>query len=217
MGESPQYYNRYLLRTGLEEFHMRNSTERTRRLTTAALLAALVLVLSFTNLGYIPFLTLAITIVHVPVIIAVLTGGGRTGMLVAFLFGATSWYQSLTNPTSVLSPLFQNPLVSVLPRLLIVPAMLLALFCFRKNPHSKLAYGVTAATGSLANTVLTLSAVSLHICIAPQAVGLDAASGGAMIATVWATSMVNAALECAAAVFICTAVMTAYDKVFRRR
>lgn len=196
---------------------MRNSTERTRRLTTAALLAALVLLLSFTNLGYIPFLTLAITIVHVPVIIAVLTGGGRTGMLVAFLFGATSWYQSLTNPTSILSPLFQNPLVSVLPRLLIVPAMLLAMRCFRKNPRSKLMYGVTAATGSLANTVLTLSAVSLHIRIAPQAVGLDAASGSAMIATVWATSMVNAALECAAAVFICAAVMTAYDKVFRRR
>lgn len=196
---------------------MNHSTKSTRRLTTTALLVALVLVLSFTNLGYIPFLTLSITIVHVPVIIAVLAGGFRTGLPVAFLFGATSWYQSLTNPTSVLSPLFQNPLVSVLPRLLIVPAMLLVLRCLRGCKRRKLAYGIASAAGSIANTILTLSAVTLHLLIAPQAVGLDAAGGHAMIATVWATSMVNAALECAAAVFICTAVMTAYDKVFKRR
>lgn len=196
---------------------MRNSTESTRRLTHAALLVALVLLLSFTNLGYIPFLTLAITIVHVPVILAVLTGGSRVGFLVAFFFGATSWYQSITNPTSVLSPLFQNPLVSVLPRILIVPAMLLMMCLLRKKPRSKLAYGAAAATGSLANTVFTLSAVTVHLLIAPQAVGLDAASAPAMIATVWSTSMVNAALECAAAVVICTAVMAAYDRVFRRK
>lgn len=192
-------------------------TKSTRRLTTTALLAALVLLLAFTNLGYIPFLTLAITIVHVPVIIAVLAGGARMGFTIAFLFGATSWYQNLTSPASILSPLFHNPLVSVLPRLLIVPVMLLVIRCLRNSPRRKLAYGIASAAGSIANTILTLSAVSLHLLIAPQALALDAAAAKAMIATVWATSMVNAALECAAAVLICTAVMTAYDKVFKRR
>ncbi|MDO4357144.1 MAG: ECF transporter S component [Clostridia bacterium] len=195
---------------------MRMTKDSTRKMTHAALLVALVLLLSFTNLGYIPFLTLSITIVHIPAILAVLTSGTGVGFLVAFLFGASSWYLSLTNPTSVLSPLFQNPLVSILPRLLIVPAMLLALRLLRRKAHSKLAYGVAAATGSLANTVCTLSAVSLYIHFCPQVIGMDAASGRVMIGTIWATSMINAALECVAAVLICVAVMTAFDKVYKR-
>lgn len=195
---------------------MRMTKDSTRKMTHAALLVALVLLLSFTNLGYIPFLTLSITIVHIPAILAVLTSGTGVGFLVAFLFGASSWYLSLTNPTSVLSPLFQNPLVSILPRLLIVPAMLLALRLLHRKAHSKLAYGVAAATGSLANTVCTLSAVSLYIHFCPQVIGMDAAAGRVMIGTIWATSMINAALECVAAVLICVAVMTAFDKVYKR-
>ena len=195
---------------------MKTTTENTRRLTHAALLIALVLLLSFTHLGYIPFLTLSITIVHIPAILAVLTSGTGVGFLVAFLFGASSWYLSLTNPTSILSPLFQNPLVSILPRLMIVPAMLLVLFCLKKRPHSKVTYGIAAASGSLANTVFTLSAVSLYIHFCPQVIGMDAAAGRVMIGTIWATSMVNAVLECAAAVILCVAIMTAYDKVFKR-
>ena len=66
------------------------------------------------------------------------------------------------------------------------------------------------------NTVFTLSAVSLYIHFCPQVIGMDAAAGRVMIGTIWATSMVNAALECAAAVILCVAIMTAYDKVFKR-
>lgn len=196
---------------------MRKAPKRTRDMTHAALLVALVLLLAFTNLGYIPFLTLSITIVHIPVILSVLTGGARTGFLVAFFFGASSLYQNLVHPQSPLSPLLQNPLVSILPRLMIVPMMLLVLHLLRNSPRRKLAYGIASAVGSLSNTLFTLSAVSLHLLIAPGAVGLDSASAPAMITGVWATSMVNAALECVAAVLLCTAVMTAYDRVFRRK
>lgn len=194
---------------------MRKKKQGTRVLTHAALLVGLVLLLTFSGLGYIPFLTFAITIIHVPVLLAALTGGWKSGFIVAFFFGATSWYQNMTAPASILSPLMINPLVSILPRLMIIPAMMLALHLMRSCSKKKLAYGTAAAVGSLSNTLFTLSAVTIHLLLDASPVGLDAASAPAMIATVWSTSAVNAALECVAAVILCTAVMTAYDRVFK--
>ena len=137
----------------------------THRLVVTAMLVALVLILMFSGLGFIPFLVFAITLYHIPVILAADSEGWISGLAVAFVFGATSLYQSLTSPAGLYDPLFVNPLVSILPRLLIVPAAMLGLRLFHKNRH--LSYAASALLGTLANTVFTLSAVSLAIWIAP--------------------------------------------------
>ena len=186
-----------------------------RRLVITAMLTAIVLILMFTGLGFIPFLIFAVTLYHIPVILAAQSEGWITGLIVAFMFGATSLYKALTSPAGIYDPLFVNPLVSILPRLLIVPATMLGLKLFQKR--RRLSYAVSALMGTLANTVFTLSAISLAIWISPGAVGLTAGRAATVaIGAIWAGSALNALMECALAVAICTAVMTALEKIYKR-
>ena len=186
-----------------------------RRLVVTAMLAAIVLILMFTGLGFIPFLVFAVTLYHIPVLLAVQSEGWTAGFAVAFMFGATSLYKAATAPGGIYDPLFVNPLVSILPRLLIVPAAMLGLKLFKKN--RRLSCAASALLGTLANTVFTLSAVSLAIWIAPGAVGLTAGRAATVaIGAIWASSAVNALMECALAVAVVTAVMSALDRIYKR-
>ena len=189
------------------------NTLRTRKLVVTAMLVAIVLILVFSGLGYIPFLVFAITLYHIPVIIAAQAEGWGTGLIVAFMFGATSLYKALTSPAGLYTPLFINPLVSILPRLLIVPAVMLGLRLFRRN--RRLSWAASALMGTLANTVFTLSAITVALLVAPGAVGLEAGTAVTVaIGAVWSSSAVNSLLECALAVPVCTGVMTALDHIY---
>ena len=55
---------------------------------------------------------------HIPVIIGAIMEGPVVGGFIGLIFGLFSIYQALTNPTPV-SFVFLNPLVSVIPRILI--------------------------------------------------------------------------------------------------
>ena len=194
---------------------MQATVSSTHRLVVTAMLVALVLILMFSGLGFIPFLVFAVTLYHIPAIIAAQSQGWISGLVVAFMFGATSLYKALTAPAGLYDPLFVNPLVSILPRLLIVPATMLGLRLFRKN--RRLSYAASALLGTLANTVFTLSAISIALWVSPGTVGLEAGNAVAVaIGAIWSASAVNALLECALAVLVCTAVMSALDKIYKR-
>lgn len=90
-----------------------------KRLTLISLMIALTAVLALTPIGMIRLPIVSITIAHVPAIITAVTIGLLDGVIVAFSFGALSLYLAITSPTSVLDPFFVNPLISILPRLLI--------------------------------------------------------------------------------------------------
>ena len=91
-----------------------------RKLAVTGALGALTVVLSITHLGLIPFVSgAAITILQIPVIIAVLMEGFAVGLGVGAIFGVSSLIQAAMNPTGILDPFFVNPLVSVVPRMLI--------------------------------------------------------------------------------------------------
>jgi len=105
---------------------MYTSTQATRKplystkdLVATAMMIALTIVMMMTQLGTITLPMIRITIAHVPILITVMTLGLSQGLAVALAFGATSLFIALTSPASVLDPLFVNPLVSILPRLLI--------------------------------------------------------------------------------------------------
>lgn len=76
------------------------------------------MVLGITPLGFIPIGPTRATIMHIPVIIGSIVEGPIVGALVGLIFGLFSIYQAITAPTPV-SFVFLNPLVSVLPRVLI--------------------------------------------------------------------------------------------------
>lgn len=89
-----------------------------RKLTIIGVLGAISVVLGMTPLGFIPVGPTRATIMHIPVIIGAIMEGPIVGGLVGLIFGIFSIYQAITAPTPV-SFVFLNPLVSVLPRILI--------------------------------------------------------------------------------------------------
>lgn len=89
-----------------------------RRMAVIGVLGAISIVLGMTPLGFIPVGPTRATIMHIPVIIGGIMEGPLVGGLVGLVFGLFSIFQALTNPTPV-SPVFLNPIVSVLPRVLI--------------------------------------------------------------------------------------------------
>lgn len=89
-----------------------------RKMAIVGVLGAISAVLGMTPLGFIPVGPTRATIMHIPVIIGAIMEGPVVGALVGLIFGLFSIFQAMTNPTPV-SVVFLNPLVSVLPRILI--------------------------------------------------------------------------------------------------
>lgn len=89
-----------------------------RRMAVIGVLGAISIVLGMTPLGFIPVGPTRATIMHIPVIIGAIMEGPVVGGLVGLIFGIFSIYQAITAPTPV-SFVFLNPVVSVIPRILI--------------------------------------------------------------------------------------------------
>ncbi len=89
-----------------------------RKMAIIGVLGAISAVLGMTPLGFIPVGPTRATIMHIPVIIGAIMEGPVVGGFVGLIFGLFSIFQAITNPTPV-SFVFLNPLVSLLPRVLI--------------------------------------------------------------------------------------------------
>lgn len=89
-----------------------------RRMAIIGILGAISVVLGLTPLGFIPVGPTRATTMHIPVIIGAILEGPIVGAIVGLIFGIFSIFQAITNPTPV-SVVFLNPIVSVLPRVLI--------------------------------------------------------------------------------------------------
>lgn len=90
----------------------------TKRLAIIGMLGGISAILGLTPIGFIPIGPANATIMHIPVIIGAIIEGPVVGALVGLIFGIFSIIRAITAPT-ILSPLFYNPLVSILPRVLI--------------------------------------------------------------------------------------------------
>ena len=184
-----------------------------RSLTIAALLTALIWLLTFTPLGFtIPFFGISMTFVHIPMIVGILAEGLGVGTLLGGMFGLASLTKNLLQPTSIYSPMLQNPLVSVLPRLLIAPISYCILLMLRKlfPGKRKLQYTITAICAALTNTILTLSAFSLSYALNSGVINEKIS-----IASIWALAA-NCPIEAFSAAVVGVAVMTALDKVYKK-
>ncbi|GAW63878.1 hypothetical protein FC65_GL000716 [Ligilactobacillus acidipiscis DSM 15836] len=129
-----------------------------------ALFTAIIIVQNFVPfLGYIPIGPLNLTIIHVTVIIAALTLGPSGGAIVGGIWGGITFVRAFVWPTSPLAAIvFVNPLVSVLPRILIgVVAGYVFRWLTHKMRQQYLALGIAGLLGSLTNTFLVLGQIYL--------------------------------------------------------
>ena len=144
----------------------------TRKIVITGVLAAVAILLGYTRLGFIPVPNLSgnATIMHVPAIIGGVLEGSLVGSLIGGIFGLFSFLQATT-------PVFKNPIVAIVPRLLIG---IFAYFTYvglkRVNEYAALA--IAGVVGSLTNTIFVLGLAGIFglipwpamIPVIPQAI-----------------------------------------------
>ena len=143
-------------------------SEHIRRMVIAAMLSAIVAVLTFTPIGMIPLPPPlpAATTVHIPVLVAVLVEGPVVGLIVGAVFGICSFIRAWQLGSIGLTLFFRNPLISVLPRLLVPLAALGLWMLWRKLIRhnavtDKIGAALAAVAGTITNTVLCLGLLAM--------------------------------------------------------
>ncbi len=141
-------------------------SEAIRKMVIAGMLSAITAVLVFTPIGMIPLPPplLSVTMVHIPVILAVLVEGPVVGLTVGLVFGVCSLMRAWETGMLGLTLFFRNPLVSILPRLMVPLAALGAYLLWKRLVKQtavteKIGTAVAAVVGALTNTVCCLGMV----------------------------------------------------------
>ena len=122
-----------------------------RRIVITGVLAAIAILLGVTRLGFIavPNISGNATIMHVPAIIGGVMEGPLVGFLIGTIFGLYSFLQAT-------SPLFKNPIVAFVPRMLIGVTAALTYVSLRRSGNEILALAMAGVVGTLTDTVLVL-------------------------------------------------------------
>lgn len=165
-------------------------------------------------LGYIPLGPIDVTIVHITVILAAVLFGTKTGAIIGLSWGLLSMLRAYIQPTPF-NIVFLNPLISVLPRM-IVGWLSAAIFILLKKRFShKVSYAVTAGIGTFTNTVLVLGGIYLFAREAyAEALGISETLLLGALGTIVAT---NGVIEIIASIIILPLVALPLSKALKRR
>ena len=134
-------------------------------LTQLALFSAIIVILTVVPYtGYISYGIISLTTIHIPVIIGSILLGPVCGGILGLVMGITSLLRAWYMPGSPLEQIiFMNPLVSILPRIIVGIVAALVFIGIMKLSKGKTAVsaGIAAAVGALTNTVLVLTMMNL--------------------------------------------------------
>lgn len=187
---------------------------------------ALELVLGSTPLGRITMPFLTATTMHIPVIIATLTLGLESGVIIGLVFGIHSLLSNLTG-ASFFAPFFINPLVSVLPRVLF-PLAVGAIAGIAKrltakiDRHHIVAYVLASFVGTALHTAMVM--FMIYLLYAGQIASMVSSGANAPEAIVnrgigmgiAAMGLANGLPEAIVAAVIAPAVAIALDRAIGR-
>lgn len=184
----------------------------TRQIAVIGMLSAVSILLGSTGYGFIPLPMAKATIMQIPVIIGAILEGPVVGISVGLIFGLFSIFQNLTNP-NILSFAFLNPLVSVLPRMLIGVTTYYA-YKIPVIRHEAVRIGTAAVVGALTNTVGVLSAIYfIYAAQYAQAKGIAVNTAAKVI---YGVALTNGIPEAVVAVIITIPAVLAVKKVIRK-
>lgn len=192
--------------------NLSNKKLGTRQIAIIGMLSAITMVLGSTGLGFIPLPMAKATIMHIPVIIGAIIEGPLVGAIIGLIFGLFSIFQNITNP-SLLSFAFINPLVSVVPRVLVGIMAYYGYSLFSKK-NTTLSVGVGAAVGSLTNTFGVLTMIYLLYAVEfASARNIDPATTAKVI---YGIALTNGIPEAMVAVLIVTPIAVAIKRVLKK-
>ena len=176
---------------------MRN--QKTAYLAKLSLLLAILLLMSFTPLGYLNIGPLSVTFLVIPVVIGAVTLGVKAGCILGAAFGITSFAQCFGISAFGVALMAINPvytaLICMVPRILIG---LLAYWVYRALRGKKIACYAASMVGSLVNSVLFLGGVIVFFGESEYI----RAFGGNVFEILMTLGLVNAVVE----VFVCAVV-----------
>jgi len=188
----------------------------TLNLVLTAMFVALILLLGFTPLGLIPLGFVNVTILCIPVIIGTICLGLKTGLVLGVCFGtvsALSAFGIAGTPSSLAATLVAaNPFLALVmcfvPRLLVpvVTYFVHAGVSRISGSARRLALPVSAAAGSLCNTVFYLGLMLLFYMM----MGIEYAN---LLALIGGTGLIAGSCEAAAAAILTTPIVVALRKI----
>ena len=143
--------------------------------TNVRLLTALMLVMAFTPLGYIPLPFMNATTMHIPVIIGACLLGPKMGGVLGGLFGITSVVRATISPnltSFVFTPFYSfspefhgswtSLIVAIVPRILIGVCAGLVFMTLKKLIHNEtISLAVSGFVGSMVNTIGVMGLIYL--------------------------------------------------------
>ena len=187
----------------------------TRQLVVIGMLSGISMFMGLTGFGMIPTPWMKITIQHLPVIIGGIVEGPIIGGIVGLIFGLFSMYLNMSQPV-LLSPIFMNPIIAIIPRVLIG---IVSYYVFKimkeKFNKEKLGLILAAIAGTITNTAGVLGLT--YILAMEQFATLKEISSAAVAGALGTIAVSNGIPECIVAVMIEVPVCLALFKLNKRR
>lgn len=141
------------------------TTSNTRYLVELSLMAAIIVLMALTPLGYVKTPALSITLLTIPVAVGAIILGPKGGTILGAVFGATSFAQALTG-SGMSAILMQISPLGVL-FLCFVPRIIEGFLCgmifqtLRKTKVRKAAYYIAGFSCPVLNTILFMGSLVL--------------------------------------------------------
>ena len=179
-----------------------------------AMLVALLMIFCVTPIGFLKIGIVEITFNMIPVVIGAIVIGPAAGAFLGALFGAASFWQCFGQSTFGTLLFGVNPFFTVLicfvPRILagLIPGLIFRAMTKKKDNIA--AYFVSAAVGSLTNTVLFVGGFCL--LFKDTMLGMASDNGLSPLAFIATAFLLNAAVELVANTAIVAAVSKAVTK-----
>ena len=156
---------------------MADATKRTKRLTQLSLLIALLAVLAITPLGLIMIPPVAITTMHIPVIIGAILLGPLDGGILGGAFGMMAMLKATFSAASPVDIMFspfisgkpvQSLIMCMVPRILLgVIAGYLYLWMKKTGKGGAVSIGICAGVSALSHSLLVLGCLWLFFSAMP--------------------------------------------------
>lgn len=146
--------------------NIQSTHDRTLLLVQNAILAAIIILMAFTPLGYLRVGPVSITFLIIPVVIGAIVNGPVSGAILGGVFGATSFAQCFGLDPFGTALLAINPILTFI--MTMIPRIVMGLavgYIFqvlqKRNSKSILPFGIASLSGALLNTVLFVGALVL--------------------------------------------------------
>ena len=200
--------------------------KKTSILTMQTMLMTIMVIMGFTPLGSIPLPFMKATTTHIPVIIAAILFGPKTGIVFGIGFGFVSMLRQTLMPNITafaFTPFIPIPgvdafnwqglVIAFIPRILIgISVAILYRQLIKHNINRKISLLISAVTGSMVNTIFVLGLI--YILVGSAYATAQGITKSALLTALLGTVASNGIGEAILAALLVTAIVTALQKVF---